>query len=503
MPREAMVVASGWRGLGRAPTDCEDIRAAAAAKGCATLNGRDSFMKNLKSVVGLALRGAIVLISVPTALASPIGTPLGPVMPVTEDLSQFREPGAAVIAGDRLGRYVVAFRKEGDLLARCFEADGTPRGATLPVATPDGRDTAFQAIAVSSNSNGEFVIAYTREDPSYSGRDLIEVQFFNSGCAKRGTPVAVVRTPDPKLLIRSQQYLSDPAVAIDESGEAVVSWQTTQSFANQGQFYLTVGDLLFGGIDSRVQLQRLSRDGGLIGGPVLVAQRQSPSLPQGSLYPETVLAGNPRGGFAIGYRNPNMATDLGLGSPFRVKLFDAQGRESLLPTPLSIAGDRAPKPEDDYGVAFDGSGNLVLAWTTAEPMPLLQRPKRELIFVRRYSPLGVPLGPPTQVAARAIGFHRLPSLQLAATPSGGFVIAWPDAPLTFPRPISGQSFARYYAADGSPVGDVFAFNDNAHDLGATTDAQGHLLAVWNTGRTIDNQYAIDPPDLFVRRFQGP
>ncbi|HYU31872.1 MAG TPA: hypothetical protein VEW48_06890 [Thermoanaerobaculia bacterium] len=79
-----------------------------------------------------------------------------------------------------------------------------------------------------------------------------------------------------------------------------------------------------------------------------------------------------------------------------------------------------PPDQDDAAVAFDPSGNTFIAWSE------LTEDNSE-IFVQRYNTKGKALGTPIKVsvddpAAPAIPLDVFPSI--AATPDGGFAVAW-------------------------------------------------------------------------------
>jgi hypothetical protein len=105
-------------------------------------------------------------------------------------------------------------------------------------------------------------------------------------------------------------------------------------------------------------------------------------------------------------------------------------------------------------------------------------PKTAVLRTRRFSPSGKPLGPDFDVNALPLGSFDSPSLdfalEVAATPRGGFVVAWG---------LSQGAYARWFNASGTPLsperrvsaaGDLVAYPEDM-----AFDNQGNLVLLWS------------------------
>jgi hypothetical protein len=125
-------------------------------------------------------------------------------------------------------------------------------------------------------------------------------------------------------------------------------------------------------------------------------------------------------------------------------------------------------------------------------------PGTGVLRARRFSPSGKPLGPDFDVNASPLGPFDPPALdfalKVAATPGGGFAVAWG---------IFQGAYVRWFNASGIPsgpeqrvsaTGDFFAFPEDM-----AVDNQGNLVLLWN----------VNYDDLQLRLFdpqgtpQGP
>ena len=115
------------------------------------------------------------------------------------------------------GSFVVAWTtaQDGDcdLLARMFDADGTPSTEELPVAVSPSAVASTPSVAM--NSTGGFVIVWTNWcGDSYIGRSYAAGRVYDSNGVPFGGEFGISERP--------QQMWPD--VAMDESGRFVVAW---------------------------------------------------------------------------------------------------------------------------------------------------------------------------------------------------------------------------------------------------------------------------------------
>ena len=124
-----------------------------------------------------------------------------------------------------------------------------------------------------------------------------------------------------------------------------------------------------------------------------------------------------------------------------------------------------------YGgtVAFDGSGNFVVAWGSQG-----QDGDDGGAFAQRYDSSGAPAGPEFRVNSYTTGYQG--SGIVAAAANGGFVIVWAGG--SFDRDVFGQR----YDSSGAPLGGEFRVNSYTTSLqsqaSVATAANGDFVVVW-------------------------
>jgi hypothetical protein len=142
-------------------------------------------------------------------------------------------------------------------------------------------------------------------------------------------------------------------------------------------------------------------------------------------------------------------------------------------------------------VAADWAGNFVVTWASA-----VQDGSDYGVFVRRYDPAGVPLGPELQVNTYTTG-RQSGSVVAAAGGAGSFVVSWTSV---------GQDgsdrgvFARRFSAAGAPIGAEFQVNSYTTGgqgaSAAAMDPAGNFVIAWG-GAGAGDSYGV-----FLRRFDA-
>ena len=165
------------------------------------------------------------------------------------------------------------------LLARRFDADGTPLGDAFQVASQPGVFRNFPRVAVSGN--GDFLIGwFSSPDPGI--RLQILAQRFDAGDRPIGEPFRV--TPDPNLINDDNRF----AMALRGNGEALFAWIDTPPDAPP----------LGSGLPrTSILTQRFAPDGTRAGGLVEVHETQS------HVQEPPALAALPGGGYFVAWRN--------------------------------------------------------------------------------------------------------------------------------------------------------------------------------------------------------
>jgi hypothetical protein len=155
------------------------------------------------------------------------------------------------------------------------------------------------------------------------------------------------------------------------------------------------------------------------------------------------VAGNASGGFIASWDGLSDAIHLDvLGRVFNASLIPLEDDFDVEPSPADTVGP----PQFDGAAASDTQGNFILAWASVAD-------DQSVILARRFDSKGNPLGDPIEVASDPASSPATPSdfkPAVAATPDGGFVVAWValvtgDQPPGPPRVMS-----RRYDATGAP-----------------------------------------------------
>ena len=155
------------------------------------------------------------------------------------------------------------------------------------------------------------------------------------------------------------------------------------------------------------------------------------------------VADNPDGGFLIAWNGDAAQTGF---FDIQAQLFDRHG----VKVGPEFQVDQAPAGRVEFtpDVAAGGNGNYIVVWADFN-----QTVTDSEIQMRRFDAAGAPLGAAVQVNTHTTGMQRLP--QVAAAPSGKFVVVWESA---------GQDgdglgvFGQQFNAAGAPVGGEFAVN---------------------------------------------
>jgi hypothetical protein len=153
---------------------------------------------------------------------SAAGTPVGGEMPV--NVFTIGRQGAAAVAMDAGGSFLVVWGSDNDydvsIRAQGFGADGTPLGE-FEVSS----DAQYASSpAVTATRAGEFVIAWEVSSSAFDGADEIRARRFAAGGTALG-PEFLVNTYGPGHQRR-------PALAADAAGNFVVSWMSTDEYAD-------------------------------------------------------------------------------------------------------------------------------------------------------------------------------------------------------------------------------------------------------------------------------
>jgi len=296
--------------------------------------------------------------------------------------------------------------------------------------------------AVAADPSGNFIVLWQGAGPDDVG--IWGQRFAGSGGAVGQEFRANTSTTGSQF---------EPSVATDSAGNFVVVW--TRYFA--GQFDV------FG--------RRFASDGAPLG-----PQFRVNTFTAHEMMPDVAM--DPAGNFVVvwGSAGPDVfgqrfaSSGVPVGPEFRVNTSTTDGQGE-------------PK------VTADSAGNFVVAWTSTGGY---LGPAE--IVGQRFASDGTPAGPEFRVNTYTTYLQRRPDI--AADPSGNFVVIWDGGRIDDPSGVFGQRFA----SSGPPLGSEFRVNSATTDLqvaaSVAADSAGNFVVAW---LTTEGSGGV-PGDIFGQRF---
>ncbi len=288
------------------------------------------------------------------------------------------------VAGDGLGSFVVVWASYGQdgsgpgIFGRRFDPSGSPQGSDFQVNTFTTGTQYRPAVAM--DPSGNFVVAWESDGQDGSDRGVFAQRYEATG-APSGSEFQV------NTYTMSHQY--GPAVAMDASGNFVVTWE---SYAQDGS-----GQGIFA--------QRYDGTGAASG-----FEFQVNTYTSDTQY-SPAAAMDPNGNFVVVWTSLNQ--DGYQGGIFAQRYDDMgtpQGSEFQVNS-TTTGWQYAP------AAAMDGSGGFVVAWASPG-----QDGDGYGIFAQRFDDTGAPSGFEFQVNTYTTGLQTYPAV--GATPAGDFVVVW-------------------------------------------------------------------------------
>lgn len=397
-----------------------------------------------RALRGLARAGlvpALALALVGDALAAPPVAP-GPVFRPSDG-------GAAPAAAmDADGDFVVAWTAdgldgdstfEGNIYARRYAADGTPRGGAFLVNAATEGDQDQPAVAM--DADGDFIVAWASSSQA-SG------SFFSDIVARR---FAAAGEPGAELRVNlgSRTGQRAPSVAMDAAGEALVAWERA----------VPVGSGL---APTNIFARRLPA----AGEPGAELLLNSDAVPQNS-QPSVALDADGDG--LIAWTAAGQDGD----STFATNVYARRLPAGAQPDPIFLVNATTPLNQSRPSAAVDAAGNAVIAWTSQGQDG--DGTFATNVYARRFPLAGAP-GPELGVNLTTQGSQHSPRAAIDA--DGDFVIAWSDAGSEFP----GDLFLRQFNPDGSSADQDRQINGGTGRtgrlFGLADNDQGELVVAW-------------------------
>lgn len=330
-----------------------------------------------------------------------------------------------------------------DLYAQIYGADGAPEGDPFVISRAPYEQI---EIDVTGLADGGFIATWRTQTEPIGGARRFDVQAarFDASGDRVGREFTV---PDDAS---GQQ--GSPQVAVLANGRYVITWDELGGHS---------GDMSGAGVRAQLFAANGRRLGSTIDVNTTTAENQA----------APTIAALADGGYAIAW-----AGTIGPGRDARgtvsLQLFAANGArrggEVVVSTGLPLATDPS--------LAVLADGSLALAYASYDPVAGTSE-----IYVSHVTARGALLGPPAQVNTVTDGLQLAPTI--AATDSGGFVVAWTDFSGTGGDESQTSVKAQAYGADGARIGDAILVNTATHwDQAApsiATLSDGRIAIVWN------------------------
>jgi hypothetical protein len=398
------------------------------------------------------VRAAALVLAVLAPLSVRGEIPLGPEFQVNAYTQGFQ--GRAAVSADAGGGFVVVWdsqSQDGDglgVFGRRYDSSGVPVGSSE--FRINAYTTGAQYLASVAASADRFVVVWIGDAQDGSNLGIFGRQFD-----------AVNGAAGPEFQVNTvTQYFQDlPAVAANDAGSFVVTWQGSGADGPGGK----------GIVGRRYDASGAPQGAEFAVNTFTTAAQSRPSVamdPSGNfvvVWDSEGQDGSNTGVFARRYA----ASGASLGPEFQVNTYTT-GYQAF------------------PSVGMDGAGNFVVAWMSDG-----QDGDGWGLFGQRFDSAGTALGGEFSVNSSTTDLQAYPSVAVAS--GGSFVVGWTSAEGIGDFGVFGQKFD----ALGTPHGVEFRLNEQttgsqAHAAVASA-ADGNFVAVWQGGD-------VGTLDVFGRRF---
>ena len=378
----------------------------------------------------------LIALSLVPRVALTQGNPLGPEFRVnTYTTNDQRYPSVALGAS---GDFVVVWQSENQdgssygAFGQRFSASGAPLGPEFRANTFTTGNQGHAGPALAVDPSGNYVVTWS----SY-GQDGDGFGVYGQRYSSAGVPVG----PEFRVNTATASHQALSSVATDGSGNFVVVWMTS--------------------FPENVWGQRFAASGIPLGG-----QFQVNSGPNGF---GPVVASDAAGDFVVAWEKNDSATGLGIFARRFAASGSPLGGEFRVNT-VTAGNQYYPH------VASDAAGNFVVVWGSDDG-------DDTGVFAQRFASSGAPLGTEFRVNTFTTGIQGRSVLapSVASDPGGNFVIVWGSDPQDgFFAGVFGQRFD----SAGTPVGPEFRINtyttNNQESPSVSADGAGNFVVVWTS-----------------------
>ncbi|OAI52677.1 hypothetical protein AYO47_01160 [Planctomyces sp. SCGC AG-212-M04] len=332
------------------------------------------------------------------------------------------------VAVDDDGNFVVVWtqskidqvegRDDTDIMARLFNADGTPAGDAFRVNTTTADFQTQPTVAM--NASGEFVISWINErvwTTQYGGQDTWENIY-----ARRFDADGTALGDDFRVNAAGDAHRTMLEVAIADDGSFIAAWNVHDSPSNSSQSVI----------------RRYDETGAAVGNERAIAFGLFMTYPD--------LEYTPDGGFVLAYTD-----DASLWA-WR---FDANANPIGYPT--FVQGNASI---NSPSIAVDATGDFVIAW---DQYYNEYATTWNHVYARRFTADGVAAGESFVVTSSELA-HYDTSTSVAMSADGHFVVTWVTRDLSQPN-TDFDFVARAFNSAGVPIGDQFVVSPEMSSSG--------------------------------------
>jgi hypothetical protein len=231
------------------------------------------------------------------------------------------------VAADADGNFVVAWVAEAggtsNLMARCFDADGTAAGGEILVATSISHN--YLSPVVARAANGTFALAWNSTNNT-NGNSVVYTRVYSAN----GTPLTASAVQVTQINKTYRAHVQD--IAMDADGDYAVLYRSAKS-SLQGTYWS----------NGPYAIQRYSKTGAIVGKSVDVAESNTSE--------NAALGMDNTGNFVVAWGN--------YSSIFAQRFTSAAkktGSQLIVATESSVDIVTSPR------VAMNGSGQFVVNW---------------------------------------------------------------------------------------------------------------------------------------------
>ncbi|PHN02797.1 T9SS type A sorting domain-containing protein [Flavilitoribacter nigricans] len=338
-----------------------------------------------------------------------------------------------------------------DIYARCFFADGTPKGDEFRVNTTTANDQSNSAVAM--NADGDFVVSWQSAENAGAETDVYARIYNANGSPKIGE--VLVNT-----VTEGDQH--SPTAGLHDDGDFVVAWSGAGPPTDTG-----------------IYAQRFNAFGTKMGGAFLV--NSDPATP--SFFPH--LATGSDGNFIITY---SKGQDPSTENEVFFQRFTFVGEKLGPETSVGFHNDPSAQ---QARIGIDDCGNFFILWLHEDPQT-----SGKQLYGQYYNREGIPYGPITTVNdSPEAGILVAPSIAMGAT--GDFVAVYSSDDGNALTDVQARIFARETRLTTGTETRINSYTKNdQQNPDVAVDGLGNTFVVWES--TDGQDYP--GPGVFAQRY---